>query len=256
MHAWSNCDILQLVIIPNTDPEQTSGLQFRGAAMSRAIATTAGLFGYRRAHCRRTVVVFLLVVGTVIGVFSLRGHDRVQAQGAPARQPGLEPAPFPQFGRYEIMCTSIAYYFFTTDGRAVLQFPGRPLLILAPGEAEGVRAFSQRPPNPFLPQRIGRDGRYFINVGEIQYWENNAGGATVHFSNCPSIKDLTAEEATHLRHLADQLLATVIEGPNHPQNFVPSPPPRRRATRDDEDEVPPKIPVAPDGPPAPGPGVR
>jgi hypothetical protein len=220
--------------------------------------------------------VVVLAVSTAISVIGVRGHSKAQAQVAPsaARQPGLEPAPAQQLGRYEIMWTSVAYYFFTQDGRAVLQFPGRPVLTYEAGrESEGIRAFSQRPPNLMLPQGIGRNPRYFVDLGAILYWENKADGAIVHFLNCPSI-ELTGEETAHLRDLANQFLTSVLNGPDGPQQAPPTEdrrhvvpgvrpgistvppeavPPRRRRPGDSDDE-PGISPVPPGAVPPPGGG--
>jgi hypothetical protein len=205
--------------------------------MSRAIATTAGPFGRRRPHCWRAAIVIVLAAGTAIVVVGLREHGRALAQEAPpgARQPEPKPIPFfPRVGRYEIVWTNLAYFYFARDGRAVLRFPGHPPLVVQPGEAEGVRKFAQRNlPSSELPQAIGRDGRYSINVSQVLYWENTAGGATAHFSNCPSL-DLTAEEAAQLRDEANHMLGWQLpaqEAPPGARQPEPGPAPLPRVGR-------------------------
>jgi hypothetical protein len=193
--------------------------------MSRAIATTARLFGHGHPHHRRAVVVFVLVAGIVLGVVGLRGRGKALAQVAPPadRQPGLAPAPVPQSGKYEFLVPNIAYFYFAQDGSAVIQYPSRPSLVLPPAEAEGIRRLAQQPPRPLGPQRIGQ--RYFINITKVEYWQNNdAGGATAHFDSSPSL-DLTAEEVAQLRQAARHLMQTMAEGPEPVGPEIAPPPP-------------------------------
>ena len=225
--------------------------------MSRSIATTARLFGYRPGNYRRAAVAFVLVAGITLGVIGLRGHGKALAQAVPpaAYQPGLQPDPLSQFPKYDFIMTNMAYFYFATDGRTVVQFPSRPPLVLPPGEAEGLRQFAQQPPHLLKPQGIGQRVRYYINVGSVLYWENNdAGGATVHLLACPSLK-LSADEMTHLRHAHRQLMQTVEEQlgalgappARGPERFVRPGTDPERDDRPGTSPVPPGA-IAPGGP--------
>src|SRR4051794_814237 len=103
--------------------------------MNRAITAAASLMGYRRGDRRKATLA--LAVGIAAIVVGIQGHDRVRAQvPAPVLPQGLEPAPFQpqaaaaQFSKYEFMFPNLAYFYFTRDGRAVLQFPSAPPLVL------------------------------------------------------------------------------------------------------------------------------